>query len=162
MNSTIFSWQQFLLQGGNNHNKCWSIQDGLHWNENDITASCIVILKGLQCVTIILDRATISRCAALINSSFFAHHNQTFIAQLCSPTHFFFLQQCVILVVKVLVLKLPFLSFHGLCRVLGVKLMSLQVREHSNRALNKNCKLFQTRAWARLCLASLGRQHRNK
>lgn len=42
--------------------------NGLHWNENDITASCIEKKKkkGLQCGTIILDRATISRCIALI------------------------------------------------------------------------------------------------
>lgn len=42
--------------------------NGLHWNENDITASFIEKKKkkGLQCGTIILDRATISRCTALI------------------------------------------------------------------------------------------------
>lgn len=70
------------------------------------------------------------------------------------------------LVVKVLVLKLPFLSFHGLCRVLGVKLVSLQVREHSNSLcwpeLCIKTARFQTRAQARLCLTSLRRQHRNK
>lgn len=61
-NSTIFSWQQFLLQGGHNHNKWPSLEWKWH--------NCILYRKkkkkGLQCGTIILDRATISRCTALI------------------------------------------------------------------------------------------------
>lgn len=51
------------------------------------------------------------------------------IFQMCrrgATTHFFLLQQCVILVIKILVLKLPLLSLHGLCCVPGVKLMSLE------------------------------------